>query len=399
MDDILASIRKIISKPRVRHGKQSGDTTPPESGSDPIPLKVEQSLDDHAVPSQLDSNIERSDEANNIFQPPPDADIMQRDPPSLDHEAGDDGFSAARRFVKPPPRRATPIDPPAEMAAHDGQAYGEQNDNSQAYGEQNYGDQAAHDTDELIDDRTALPESDFAPQATSPAVEPIPESQHDIDETDFDPRSQESLHPAAMSEESDMAAPAAAMQYDDGGHAFDREMSSRLNPSHEVTDSYSSPERFFPAANVDDSTGNFMGIEYPPPPPPSSELEPMTTDTNPDPRYDSESRAARRREYEQTSADYQPVRQPPIADPSASHFSNPANVDPSDIISDDSRDIASRAFDVLQQPVVENEEARILRDIAIEAMQPILREWLNEHLPKIVERLVAEEVEKLSRRR
>jgi cell pole-organizing protein PopZ len=42
--------------------------------------------------------------------------------------------------------------------------------------------------------------------------------------------------------------------------------------------------------------------------------------------------------------------------------------------------------------------ARTLEDMTIELMRPLLRQWLDEHLPPIVDRLVQKEIERISRR-
>jgi cell pole-organizing protein PopZ len=44
-------------------------------------------------------------------------------------------------------------------------------------------------------------------------------------------------------------------------------------------------------------------------------------------------------------------------------------------------------------------EGRTLEDVVRELLRPLLKAWLDEHLPGIVQAAVAEEVERVSRRR
>jgi len=56
----------------------------------------------------------------------------------------------------------------------------------------------------------------------------------------------------------------------------------------------------------------------------------------------------------------------------------------------------SAAFDALAN-TVPAENARTLEDIAKEMMRPMLKQWLEENLPGLVERLVRAEIERVSR--
>ena len=61
---------------------------------------------------------------------------------------------------------------------------------------------------------------------------------------------------------------------------------------------------------------------------------------------------------------------------------------------------ASKAFQSLSQSVqVSRGEGRTLEDIVVEMLRPILKDWLDENLPAIVEEKVEEEVQRLARRR
>lgn len=56
----------------------------------------------------------------------------------------------------------------------------------------------------------------------------------------------------------------------------------------------------------------------------------------------------------------------------------------------------SAAFNSLAATVI-SEHSRTLEDIVKEMMRPMLRQWLDENLPGIVERLVRQEIERVSR--
>ena len=42
--------------------------------------------------------------------------------------------------------------------------------------------------------------------------------------------------------------------------------------------------------------------------------------------------------------------------------------------------------------------ARTIEDLVKEVMRPMIKEWLDEHLPALVERLVGREVDRMARR-
>jgi cell pole-organizing protein PopZ len=56
----------------------------------------------------------------------------------------------------------------------------------------------------------------------------------------------------------------------------------------------------------------------------------------------------------------------------------------------------SAAFNSLASTVL-SENARTLEDIVKEMMRPMLREWLEQNLPSLVERVVRAEIERVAR--
>ena len=60
---------------------------------------------------------------------------------------------------------------------------------------------------------------------------------------------------------------------------------------------------------------------------------------------------------------------------------------------------AASAFDRLERGILMPAEGRTLEDVVREMLRPMMRAWLDEHLPSIVEAQVAAEVERISRQR
>jgi cell pole-organizing protein PopZ len=77
-----------------------------------------------------------------------------------------------------------------------------------------------------------------------------------------------------------------------------------------------------------------------------------------------------------------------------------ATVDPSGILSDDASDATASAFNRLADTIVAQATAgnRSVEEITREVLRPMLKSWLDEHLPRVVERLVREEIERVARR-
>jgi cell pole-organizing protein PopZ len=58
----------------------------------------------------------------------------------------------------------------------------------------------------------------------------------------------------------------------------------------------------------------------------------------------------------------------------------------------------SGAFGALAHTMLE-QNSRTLEDVVTEMLQPMLRSWLDDNLPSLVERMVKEEIERVSRGR
>ena len=68
------------------------------------------------------------------------------------------------------------------------------------------------------------------------------------------------------------------------------------------------------------------------------------------------------------------------------------------LISREVNNAVHAAFDALAQTVLVN-NSRTLEDLVREMLQPILKVWLDDNLPGLVERLVRVEIEQISPRR
>lgn len=86
---------------------------------------------------------------------------------------------------------------------------------------------------------------------------------------------------------------------------------------------------------------------------------------------------------------------PPTSKPEAPRMQD----DGERLVSEPSAAAAANAFGRLSAHVAMPEPGRTLEDVTKELLRPVLRAWLDENLPRIVEAKVAEEVERLSRGR
>jgi uncharacterized protein len=76
-----------------------------------------------------------------------------------------------------------------------------------------------------------------------------------------------------------------------------------------------------------------------------------------------------------------------------------AAVEEERLVSDPSAYAAASHFSNLSAAILMPAEGRTLEDLTRELLRPLLKAWLDEHLPRIVEAKVAEEVERIARGR
>jgi cell pole-organizing protein PopZ len=75
-----------------------------------------------------------------------------------------------------------------------------------------------------------------------------------------------------------------------------------------------------------------------------------------------------------------------------------ANDDPGRLVSGATSAAVDSAFNALAQTVL-SQNARTLEDLVREMLRPMLKSWLDDNLPGMVERLVRAEIERVSRGR
>ncbi|WP_233245092.1 DUF2497 domain-containing protein, partial [Caulobacter sp. HMWF009] len=69
------------------------------------------------------------------------------------------------------------------------------------------------------------------------------------------------------------------------------------------------------------------------------------------------------------------------------------------LVGDHAAGLAASAFGSLAAAVQMPRDGRTLEDVVRELLRPLLKQWLDEHLPRIVEAKVEEEVHRIARGR
>jgi uncharacterized protein len=90
------------------------------------------------------------------------------------------------------------------------------------------------------------------------------------------------------------------------------------------------------------------------------------------------------------------VHRPPMFDPPS--FESAAAAPPQQILSHSTVSAVESAFNSLAHTVLSN-NARTLEDLVKEMLRPMLKSWLDDNLPGLVERIVKAEIERVSRGR
>src|SRR5690606_32302795 len=88
---------------------------------------------------------------------------------------------------------------------------------------------------------------------------------------------------------------------------------------------------------------------------------------------------------------------PPVAASPSAQSAGPAQPHPG-LLSPDSGAAVRTAFDQLADTMF-SREARSLEDVVRDMMRPMLQHWLDDNLPPLVERLIREEIQRVSRGR
>ncbi len=96
---------------------------------------------------------------------------------------------------------------------------------------------------------------------------------------------------------------------------------------------------------------------------------------------------------------------PPASEPRTTAQPRPTRtatyeeVDEAGLLSGGAEDAVLSHFGRLSQTIAMPKSARTLEDVVRELLRPLLSDWLDEHLPRIVEEKVQAEVERIARRR
>jgi uncharacterized protein len=98
------------------------------------------------------------------------------------------------------------------------------------------------------------------------------------------------------------------------------------------------------------------------------------------------------------SAASRAMQRPPAYEPSPPAFEMPAAPPSPPILSQTTITAVESAFNSLAHTVLSN-NARTLEDLVKEMLRPMLKSWLDDNLPGLVERIVKAEIERVSRGR
>ncbi len=94
---------------------------------------------------------------------------------------------------------------------------------------------------------------------------------------------------------------------------------------------------------------------------------------------------------------YPPPAEPEPAPPSAQGFDRQEAAD--NLVGDQAASAAASAFGSLSSALLMPKDGRTLEDVVRELLRPLLKEWLDQNLPRIVETKVEEEVQRIARGR
>jgi cell pole-organizing protein PopZ len=86
-------------------------------------------------------------------------------------------------------------------------------------------------------------------------------------------------------------------------------------------------------------------------------------------------------------------------EPEPEPVAHAAPLDDEPLVSEPTADETASAFGQLTRTIGMPRGARTLEDVVREMLNPLLKAWLDEHLPTIVQAKVEEEVERIARRR
>ena len=101
--------------------------------------------------------------------------------------------------------------------------------------------------------------------------------------------------------------------------------------------------------------------------------------------------------YEAAHEEFEPAEDIAFEEPPMTAPASPANSSP--LLSSDAEQAASAAFGALASSMLTSSgSTRTLEDIVSDMLRPMLKEWLDQNLPSVVEDLVREHIDRVARR-
>ena len=141
--------------------------------------------------------------------------------------------------------------------------------------------------------------------------------------------------------------------------------------------------------------------DEPEPPLAAPEPEPVQAVAEPEPLEDDELELTDRVETHGDLDVYTPAEPPPAqaAPAQAAPAAAPPPAPRPSLVSETAAAAAASAFGQLSQVIAMPAEGRTLEDVVRELLRPLLQQWLDDHLPAIVQETVQAEVERIARSR
>ncbi|WP_262048102.1 PopZ family protein [Bradyrhizobium sp. Bra78] len=231
----------------------------------------------------------------------------------------------------------------------------------------------------IADDEAKPPPAEVAKpeKAAAPAAPPKPQAMNDIPPSKVAPAKPAAEKPAPppAAKPSPPPPPAPAADASNNQDDIDALLAGldAATPAPEVRTPEPEPE---PEPDVLELTDEMAMDPTPPPPPPSFRKV--------EPRDDLE------------FAESPPPRPPPSASYTAVDFDAPPVPPQQPILAQSTVSAVESAFNSLAHTVLSS-NARTLEDLVKEMLRPMLKSWLDDNLPGLVERIVKAEIERVSR--
>lgn len=130
---------------------------------------------------------------------------------------------------------------------------------------------------------------------------------------------------------------------------------------------------------------------------PEAELEAAELEPEPEPEAEIEPEPVPQAQAEPAPQQQAHLEPEPMADRQSYAKSTPRHDD--SLISAEAATAAASAFGQLSAAASPQRDERTLEDITRELLAPMLRQWVDDNLPRIVEVAVREEIERISRSR